>query len=239
MRIAILFFAFFMSALSVFANIDEVASSRDSILINEQTIQNRIDKCAFKILNANKIEKRVVFVYDNVEKQTKLSLDSASTLTKRQVVVYAPMYKFLDSEDELAAYLAREISLALRTYDGICNGFLRSLQVGASPKKFEIVADKRAVDYMVNSGYNPIALIIHIQKSSPQRRFDKISNHNLTSKRLAIIYEYIYTKYPYYLKNNVYLNNEYYQNFLLTSQTNRSMFEQKIKTGSGEILKYE
>ena len=92
---------------------------------------------------------------------------------------------------------------------------------------------------MVNAGYNPVALITYIQKTSPQRRFDAISNHNLTSKRLAIIYEYIYVKYPYYLKNNEYIDNENYQNFLLTSRDNRRLLQEKIMTGSGERLKYE
>ena len=80
---------------------------------------------------------------------------------------------------------------------------------------------------MVKAGYNPIALITFIQKTVPQKRYDTISTKNLTSKRLAHIYEYIYTKYPYY------------QNFLLTSQNNRRMLEEKVKNNSREILKYE
>lgn len=56
---------------------------------------------------------------------------------------------------------------------------------------------------------------------------------------LLKIYEYIYTKYPYYLINNEYLENIHYQNFLLTSQNNRRMLEEKVKNNSREILKYE
>jgi hypothetical protein len=107
------------------------------------------------------------------------------------------------------------------------------------PKKFEIVADKRAVDYMVTAGYNPVGLITFIQKTSPQARQDFISHKNLTSKRLAIIYEYIFTKYPYYLLHNPYINSEAYQNFLLTSYKNRKMLEEKIMTGSKKAIKYE
>lgn len=139
----------------------------------------------------------------------------------------------------MAAFLAREISLAERSFDGIGSGFLRTLQIKAAPKKFEIVADKRAVDYMVNAGYNPIALITYIQKNSIQKRQDLISAHNLTSKRLAIIYEYIYFKYPYFIKNNPYLYSESYQNFLLTSRYNRNLLYEKIKNNSKESLKYE
>lgn len=206
-------------------------------LIEHQTIQSRIDDCGSKILNSNKIEKRVVFVYSDADKSGLLEVDK--DLTRRQVVVYAGKYKFVDSEDELAAVLSREIAIAARTYDGIFNGSLRALQIKAAPKKFEIVADKIAVDYMVKAGYNPLGLITYIQKNSPQRRFDMISNKNLTSKRLAMIYEYIYMKYPYFLVNNTYLDNVHYQNFLLTSVENRRLLHEKIKNHSKGKVKYE
>jgi hypothetical protein len=61
----------------------------------------------------------------------------------------------------------------------------------------------------------------------------------LTSKRLANVYEYIYTKYPYYLKNNEYITNEAYQNFLLTSVENRKKLQDKVRTGSKKEIKYE
>ncbi len=213
------------------------AFANNSDLIKEQSIQQQINNCGMRILNANKVEKRVVFVYSDSDKKSLLK--SNSELTDRQVILYGDTYKFIENNDELAAFFSRGISLSIRSFDGIGNGFLRSLQIKAAPKKFEIVADKRAVDYMVNAGYNPIGLITFIQKTSPQKRQDKISNHNLTSKRLAVIYEYIYTKYPYYLKNNPYLYSESYQNFLLTSQDNRRLLEEKIKSNSKEKLNYE
>lgn len=206
-------------------------------LIEQQTIQSRIDDCGSKLLNSNKIEKRVVFAYSEAEKSGLLEVDK--DLTRRQVVVYSGKYKFVDSDDELAAVLARDIAIAVRTYDGIFNGSLRALQIKAAPKKFEIVADKTAVDYMVKAGYNPLGLITYIQKTSPQRRFDMISNKNLTSKRLAMIYEYIYTKYPYFLVNNTYLENVHYQNFLLTSVENRRLLHEKIKNHLKGKVKYE
>lgn len=128
--------------------------------------------------------------------------------------MYQDYYRQIADDNELAAYLAREISNASRTFDGIGNGWLTAVQIKAAPKKFETVADKRAVDFMVKAGYNPIALITFINKAFPQQYQDFISNKNLTSKRLALIYEYIYTKYPYFLANNEYLENPNYQNFL-------------------------
>ena len=167
--------------------------ANDGTLLHEKNVQNQIDLCGAKIMNSNQIKEPVVFVYGLNEKKN--FLKSAQNVTSRQVIVYANDYKYVSDENELAAFLSREIALAVRSYDGIFKGMLRSLQMKASPKKFEIVADKIAVDYMVKADYNPIALITYIQKTSPQKRYDTISTKNLTSKRLAIIYEYIYTKF--------------------------------------------
>ena len=206
-------------------------------LKKENLIQTRIDKVGTKLLNLNKIPKSVVFVYDKSQKKEFRLMDK--TLSKRQFVMYDGLYQFIQSDDELAAVLAREIVLAQKSYHGIWGGRLDSLQVTLSPKKFETMADKRAVDYMVTAGYNPLALIVFINKFYPQSKTDFISKHNLTSKRLARVYEYIYCKYPEYLENNEYINNEYYQNFLLTSIENRKMLAEKIRTNSCEECDYE
>lgn len=206
-------------------------------LLKEQEIQTRIDKIGINLLNYNKIPRRIVFVYDKREKKKFLTTDKA--LTKRQIILYDGLYQSIQTDDELAAMLAREISTAIKSYSGIWGGMLDSLEVALGSKKFETVADKRAVDYMVNAGYNPLALIVYINKTCPQKRFDKFSRHNLTSKRLARIYEYITYKYPDYLKNNDYINNEYYQNFLLNSIENRRMLQVKIENNSTEELDYE
>lgn len=236
-KIFILITLFFISNTGVLYASETDLQSIEAKIEKEQTIQSQINDIGSKLLNANKIDKRIVFVYDENAKESFLKIDPS--VTSRQVVVYGSAYKFVQNDDELAGFLARGILTALKSYDGYFNGYLSALQIKAAPKKFEIVADKRAVDYMVNAGYDPIGLITFIQKSCPQKRFDKISNKNLASKRLAIIYEYIYTKYPYFLFNNKYFENEHYQNFLLNSQNNRRMLLEKIKTGSKEELKYE
>lgn len=205
--------------------------------VAENSIQSRIDNVGTTLLNYNKIPHRIIFVYDKKEKKNLISLDK--DLTSRQVVVYDGLYKSVQTDDELAAMLAREISAAVKSYSGIWGGTLDSVQVALGSKKFETVADKRAVDYMVNAGYNPLALIVFINKTCPQKRFDRFSRHNLTSKRLARIYEYITYKYPQYLENNDYVNNKYYQNFLLTSLSNRRKLEEKIKNHSTEELDYD
>ena len=222
------------SQIAVFA--DETITTEEQIA-QEQSIQSRINDIGSKLLNANKIDKRIIFVYDENAKDTFLQI--YPELTRRQVVVYKNEYKFTQNDDELAACLARGILIAAKSYEGLFNGYLSAFELKAAPKKFELASDKRAVDFMVNAGYHPVGLITLLQKSCPQKRFDKFSNKNLTSKRLAHIYEYIYTKYPYYLANNPYYENEHYQNFLLTSIENRKLLEEKIKTGSKEELDYQ
>ncbi len=206
-------------------------------LAGDTYIQGRVDNIGVKLLNANRIQNRMIFVYTKEQKQKELSL--SKSLTSRQIIVYDGLYQSVQTDDELAAMLAREISSAVKSYSGIWGGKLDAAQVTLGSKKFETVADKRAVDYMVNAGYNPLGLIVYINKTCPQKRGDKIGRHNLTSKRLARIYEYITYKYPSYLENNEYINNEFYQNFLLTSVENRKKLEQKIKTGSKEEIDYE
>lgn len=204
-------------------------------IMTDKNVQNHITEIGFKLLNANKIDVRMIFVYKN--KNVKIKGEPG--LTKRQIVLYDETLKFAKNEEELAAYIARKICKSAESYDGMFNGALTSIQVKSAPKKYEIFFDKRAVDFLVTAGYNPIALITFLHKSEPQRRFDKFSSHNLTSKRLANIYEYIYTKYPSYLVNNEYINDETYQHFLLSSIENRKKLYQKISTKSKKKVDYE
>lgn len=208
-----------------------------SNIAKETEIQTRIDSVAVKLLNHNKITKRIIFTYDKREKKKALSTDKA--LTKRQVIIYDGLYQHVQTDDELAAMLAREIATAMKSYDGSFGGWIDSAQVALGSKKFETVSDKRAVDYLVNAGYNPLAVIIFINKTCPQKRHDTFSRHNLTSKRLARVYEYITYKYPQYLENNEYINNEYYQNFLLTSVENRKKLAEKIRAKATKDIDYE
>lgn len=229
---------FILLCILIFAPIICDAEQLTNLNLEEiNNIQTRIDSVGTNILNNNKISRRIVFTYDKRTKKKKLTTDKA--LTKRQVIIYDGLYNSVQTDDELAALISREISTVLKSYDGVWGGTIDSLQVALSSKKFETAADKRAVDFMVNAGYNPLALIVFINKTCPQKRFDKFSRHNLTSKRLARIYEYITFKYPQFLENNEYINNKYYQNFLLTSIANRKKLEEKIKYKSYEEIKYE
>lgn len=204
-------------------------------LVDDIALQKHISDIGLKLLNANQIDVRMIFVYKDNESKIKLE----PGLMKRQIFVYDQTLQFASNDDELAAYIAREISKSAESYSGGFRGFVTSFQVKAAPKKYERFFDKRAVDFMVKAGYNPLGMITYLNKSQPQKRYDTISRHNLTSKRLANIYEYIYIKHPYYLKNNEYIENEAYQNFLLTSIENRKKLHEKIKSGSTKAVKYE
>ncbi len=203
--------------------------------LHDMPVQKRINETGFRILNANKIGKHIVFSYNNKEALVK----GDPAVIKRQIVIYDKDLKQAETDDELAALIAREISNSRKTFDGALGGFMSSLQVKMAPKKYEVVADKRAVDYLVYAGYNPLGLITYINKAYPQARQDVVSRRNLTSKRLMYIYEKIYFEYPYYLAQNEYINNPYYQNFLLNSIDNRRKLEQKIKNRAVGRVNYE
>ena len=203
-------------------------------IVRTMNIQNHVSDIGFKILNANKIDVRMNFIYNDKS----ALINTEPSLRNRQVFIYDKYIQFAKNDDEIAAFLAREICKTTESYMG-GKGIVSSAQIKIAPKKYEILFDKRAVDFMVNAGYNPVALITFMNKAFPQKRTDKISRTNLTSKRLANIYEYIYIKYPYFLKNNKFTNDEAYQNFLLTSQENRKKLAEKIKSGSKKALNYE
>ena len=208
----------------------------DSDLISNEEIarmQKRVDEVGFNLLNSNGIEVRTTF---NIN--TKRVKNAFSCNRNREIVIYRDLYNRLSSDDELAYVLGHEISHSVDSYDGILRGYFSAFSQSFSPKKYEYKADKRAVDYMVQAGYNPVASITAMSKTLPQYRYDWYSTHPLTTRRMMEVYEYIYKKYPEYLANNAYKNNPYYQNFLLTSKQNRAKFQSKVKSNSKLSVKY-
>ena len=204
-------------------------------MVDDMTVQKHISDIGFKLLNANKIDVRMIFVYKS--KDSKINLEPG--LTKREIIAYDQNLQFASNDDEVSAFLAREICKTAESYSGAWKGFVSYVQIKCAPKKYEIFFDKRCVDFMVAAGYNPLGMITYMNKAYPQKRFDKFSRTNLTSKRLANIYEYIYTKYPTFLADNKYIKNEAYQHFLLSSVENRQKLQNKIESGSKKAVKYE
>ena len=214
---------------AAFAGSSELISTKSLI-----EYQNKIDAIGFNILNSNGIEKRTVFDID-----IKRYKNAYSRHKDRQIVMYRGLYEKLSSDDEIAAILAHEISHSVDSYNGIFRGYFSGWTHHFATKKYEYKADKRGVDYMVNAGYNPVAMIVAMSKAFPQARYDWWwFSHPLTSRRMMEVYEYIYKKYPEYLANNKYKDNLYYQNFLLTSKENRAKFQKKVESGSKSSVKY-
>ena len=145
---------------------------------------------------------------------------------------------YIDSDDELAGLLAHQISHGVDTYNGVLRGYISILNYWVAPNKYDLLADKRAVDYMVNAGYNPLGYIVILNKIMQQYRYDAFSNHTLITRRMMKIYEYIYTKYPSILVDNEYKDNVYYQNFLLISRNNRMLLKEHLKNGKVKNINY-
>lgn len=200
-------------------------------------LQTRMNSVGFRILNSNRIEKRFTFMAINRVYTRDFWTDVSSV--NRIVWVKPVVIPYIDSDDELAAILSHSIAHGTDTYEGILRGYISILNYWVAPNKYDLKADKLAVDYMVNSGYNPLAIITILNKIGKQYRYDIFSNHTLVSRRMMLIYEYIYTKYPTILVDNEYKDNIYYQNFLLTSRNNRMLLLDKVKAGSDKKVNYK
>lgn len=203
----------------------------------EYDLQKRMNEVGFNILNSNRIEHRMIFMVTNRIYARDRWADVSSV--NRTIWLKPCILPYLDSDDELAGILAHQISHGVDTYDGILRGYISILNYWVSPNKYDAKADKRAVDYMVNAGYNPLGYIVILNKIMQQYRYDIFSNHTLVSRRMMKIYEYIYQKYPSILADNEYKDNVYYQNFLLTSRNNRLMLQNKVENGSKKKLNYK
>ncbi len=199
-------------------------------------LQKRMNEVGFNILNSNRIEHRLIFMVINRVYTRDRWADVSSV--NRTVWLKPTVLPYIDSDDELAGLLAHQISHGVDTYNGVLRGYISILNYWVSPNKYDMLADKRAVDYMVNAGYNPLGYIVILNKIMQQYRYDAFSNHTLITRRMMKIYEYIYQKYPSILADNEYKDNIYYQNFLLVSRKNRLMLQEKVETGSKKKLNY-
>lgn len=220
----------FLSVTPVFAH--EAGSVHK--LKTPQEKQEFITRVGFRLLNANRIPHRMVFQY--VDKQT---INAVTYYSGRRIAFFDGLLNYTNDEDQVAAVLAHEISHGIDYYHGIFRGTFSFLPGMFTPRKYEKKADKRAIDFLVNAGYNPVAMIVIMSKAFPQDRYEFCATHPLTSRRMAYVYEYIYFKYPEFLKNNKYQDNIYYQNFLLTSQENRRKLQRKVETRSKSDINYD
>lgn len=204
---------------------------------NTDELQQRMNEVGFKILNSNRIEKRFMFMAINRVYTRDIWTDVSSV--NRIVWVKPTVLPYIDDDNELAAILSHSLAHGVDTYEGALRGYVSILNYWVAPNKYDLKADKTAVDFMVNAGYNPLAIITILNKIGKQYRYDVFSNHTLVSRRMMLIYEYIYTKYPSILVENEYKDNIYYQNFLLTSRKNRMLLLEKVNSGSTKKINYK
>jgi len=193
-------------------------------LMSESRFYENVDKITAignKIIKDNNL-KRVPFVLSPANK----TINANSNLYQKTVTIYTGIMPYLDNDDELAYILAHEISHSTEAYGGAT----KLIAMSFNSKKYEYKADLNAVDYMVKSGYNPIAAIITTNKINPEPLWDWgfTSTHPKGSKRMLEMYKYIYVKYPKYLQSDM-TQNVVYQNFLNSQSFDIKKFEQKQK----------
>ncbi len=208
-----------------------LASQANEIIISGITTENiwqklgtrekKLNIVGAKLLNANKINKRVVF---NVNGSN--SVNAFAAYSNKTVSVNKGTFNYIDNDDELAAVLAHEIAHAIDYY----GGFGKAIAMTFNSKSYEHKADLLAIDYMVNAGYNPIAMITVMNKIGSESVWDWgiFWSHPKTSSRLLKDYEYIYVKYPKYLTSDM-TKNINYVNWTYTAQKDINKFEQKEK----------
>jgi hypothetical protein len=174
-----------------------------------------------KIINDNHL-KRMNFVCS----PTLRTVNASSNPFYKTVTIYAGILPYLDNDDEFAYIMAHEISHSIEAYGGV----IKVVAMKANSKKYDYKADLNAVDYMVKSGYNPIAAIVATGKINPEPLWDWgfMFSHPKGSKRMLAIYKYIYVKYPKYLQSDM-TKNVVYQNFLNAESFEINKFVQKQK----------
>lgn len=196
--------------------------------IAEGEFQEYINKTGFKLLNFNKTEQHIIFKYSDDN-----SIIGSVNYNDMSVSIPKGLIYNIESEDELAAVIAMQIAYGMIYKENKFSKF----NIKTSPKKYELLSDKMAIDMLVNAQFSPIALITIINKTYGEQYNKKFSKHVKTSVRLANIYEYIVRKYPLELDKYPFKNNLYYQNFLLNSRKNRELLQEKLQKKPTEHIK--
>jgi predicted Zn-dependent protease len=213
-KIILVFTALLMTINTCFAE-------QQLVLTDAVKYQKKIMETGFRILNSNQIEKRMTFFYSGEK-----TVNAGAYSSSKMIVVYKGLLPFFDDDNELAAILSHEIAHGMDFHKGLG----RRWGMMFNPVKYEEKADKKAVDLMVNAGYNPVAIIVVLNKITDEPCwFERSKTHPVGSERLAYVYEYIYAKYPAYIADNDYKSNLYYQNFLLTSKEFRNTLKKKYE----------
>lgn len=167
--------------------------------------QEKVSQVSKRLIVKNQINKRVpVILTSNNE------VNAATNPLTRRIEIYSGLLGLIDNDDELAFIISHEMAHAVESYDGPFKIIVNQWNA----KSYEYKSDLKAIDYMVNAGYDPIAGMIMLNKfaAEPLSDWGFLSTHPKGSKRLLAMYKYIYKKYPQYLTSSK-TNDAYFKNF--------------------------
>ena len=175
-----------------------------------------------KILNANKIDKRIAIQTGRTFK----IVNAFCYHSNKLVVIYYGLIPYMDNDDELASVIGHEMAHAIDDYGGP----FKWMDMRLNSKEYEFKADLIGIDLMVKAGYNPIAAICMQNKSFPEDYWDfgVFTTHPKTSRRLMEMYKYIYRKYPWALQSDM-VHNVNYVNFTYSAAKDIDLFKQTEK----------
>ena len=180
------------------------------------TTQQYLNDIGVRLLNANRIDKHIVFGLNNsttyisfVQGKDDVTSSNRNLFQTRKVLVDRDLLNNATCDDEVAALMAHEIAHCLKSYTGVLRGSMHPIVYFFTSKKQNYEADITAVDFMVKAGYNPDEMLTILDKTAGQYRFD-IGENALATKRIRNVYQHIQSKYPQYLSS--YVSNPYFQN---------------------------
>lgn len=222
-RFLVVLFAF-LFGLQAYAEVIEVETIGDMKTFWDRTgkYEQKILDIGPKLLNANKINKRIAF---QMIRQNNI-INAHARYDNKTVYLYYGIIPYIDNDDELAFVLGHEMTHALDAY----GGFFKWTDMWLNSKEYEIKADLQGIDFMAKAGYNPVAAITFANKSMPEDYWDVwlLTSHPKTSKRLMNMYKYIYKKYPWALQSEM-THNVNYENFTYSAEKEIKLYQQHDK----------
>lgn len=221
MKKILLIFVILFSALSVQANTIFIESNlnMDNFWHKNGREAEKISTVFRKLIHDNELKRAPIITEIN-----RKSASANTNLYTKSINITTGILPYIDNDDELAFILGHELAHVQESY----KGGIKLISMYFNSKKYEYKADLNALDYMVKSGYNPVAGIIIGEKLFDEPLWDWgfTYTHPKGTKRLIKMYEYIYIKYPSFLNSQM-TKNVIFVDFLNQNQKEISSFHQK------------
>lgn len=206
-------------------------------------LNQRIIDVGFKILADNNIPYRMNFGLWGLNTGDNGSLNLVNFLRlpdshekrvykNREIVVQYKYLYYIKTEDELAAMISREIAAGEQSYHGMFRGSFAYSVNNFFPtiaKQNDKTLTRRSVDLMVKAGYDPIAIIVYLNKTNGENRYEWLRPKERVRKRMLDVYKYIYVHYPDVIANTKFKEDAVYNNFLDISEKDRLKFQKDIE----------